>query len=126
MTFACASLRVKVNVVGVEPSTMSVLGLATRADITGLTAPGTNRTLVVAWAAPNDARSVFDSATVPCTEAVNTPALLVYPVAGLKTVPGDAAPTSTARLTAWLGTRLPKSSRTVATSVPALMPSAVI
>jgi hypothetical protein len=79
----CASLTVTVIVVVLEPSAVTVVGLADTDELTLLGAPATKLTVVVSVNPPIVAVTVLLWATVELNVAVNTPEALVVPLAGV-------------------------------------------
>jgi hypothetical protein len=112
---------VTVTVVVLDPSAVTMPGLAVTLDVLWLGAPATNVTEVVTFTAPSVAVMVLPWATVDANVAVNTPDALVVPLDGVKVLPVPEL----ARLTAWPEMRFPWASFTVTVTVVVLEPSAV-
>ena len=77
-----ASSTVTVRVVVLEPSAVTVVGTAVRLEFAALGGPATNVTEAFSVIDPMVAVTVFASATVDLSVAVNTPDALVVPLAG--------------------------------------------
>lgn len=109
------------TVLAVLPSAATALGLATNVVVALLTAPATNVTFVLAVAELAVPVMVFNSALVDASVATKLPVLSVLPFAAvnvlLEPVPD--------KLTASLGTGLPRASFTTKVSCVVLVPSAV-
>jgi hypothetical protein len=112
---------VNVNVLWLEPSAVTKVGLAPNVVVVPLGAPPVKVTVVVAFAPPARAVTVFTSAVVDANVAVNTPEASVIPALGVNTL----LPPVLDKLTDCAGTTLPDPSFTVTVSSVVLDPSAV-
>jgi hypothetical protein len=119
--FPLASFTVTVSAVVDVPSAVTVGGLATIDDCPLDGAAATKRTVALALAPPNVAVTVFVSAVVDASVAVNVPLASVIPPAGANTfiVPLDVSVTGSP------ATGLPLTSSTVTVSMLDDTPSAV-
>jgi len=104
------------------PPTATLAGLVCSVERLAATAPATNVTATVLLAPPATAVTIFVSAFVDVSAALNCPLAFVFPLAlALNVFPLPLA----LNVTVWLSTAAPLESVTVAVIVAVLVPSAV-